>query len=43
MGTGNYQIEQMLALLPEGWQAKAKELRAFERRREVKRPKTCCV
>jgi hypothetical protein len=38
MGTGNYQIEQMLALLPEGWQAKAKELGAFERGREVNTP-----
>jgi hypothetical protein len=38
MGTGNYQIEQLLALLPEGWQDKAKELGAFERGREVKTP-----
>jgi hypothetical protein len=34
-----YTFEDLLALLPEGWQAKAKELGAFERAREVKSPK----
>ncbi|MFP3089728.1 hypothetical protein LQZ21_05315 [Treponema sp. TIM-1] len=38
METGNYEFEQLVALLPEGWQAKAKELGAFERAREIKSP-----
>jgi hypothetical protein len=38
MGKEIYTFKDLLALLPEGWQAKAKELGAFERAREVKSP-----
>jgi hypothetical protein len=38
MGTGNYEFEQILKLLPEGWEAKAKELGALQRAREVQSP-----
>jgi hypothetical protein len=35
MGTGNYEFDQIVALLPEGWQEKAKELGALERVRKA--------
>jgi hypothetical protein len=38
MGRENYKFEQLLSLLPEGWEAKAKELGAFKRAREIKTP-----
>jgi hypothetical protein len=31
MGKGKYRFEQLLKLLPEGWEAKARELKAFQR------------
>ena len=36
MGEGQEQIKRLMALLPEGWQAQAKELGAFRRAREIK-------
>jgi hypothetical protein len=39
MGMGEIRFEQMLQILPEGWEAKAKELGAFQRAREIKSPK----
>jgi hypothetical protein len=38
MGVGRYEIEKMFSYLPEGWEAKAKELGALQRAREVKTP-----
>lgn len=38
MGRGKDRFEQLLNLLPEGWDAKAKELGAFRRAREIKTP-----
>ena len=34
MGDGKEQIKRLMELLPEGWQAQAKELGAFRRARE---------
>ena len=39
MGRETEQFEQLLELLPQGWEAKAKELEAFKRVREIKTPK----
>ena len=39
MGRETEQFEQLLELLPEGWEEKAKELGAFERGREIKTPR----
>ena len=36
MGGGKKQFEQLLRFLPEGWEAKAKELGALKRAREIK-------
>ena len=36
MGLGEYKFEELLRLLPEGWEAKAKELGALQRAREIK-------
>jgi hypothetical protein len=38
MGRGEIQFERVLRLLPEGWEAKAKELGALQRAREIKTP-----
>ena len=38
MGRGKDRFKQLLGLLPEGWEAKAKELGAFQRAREIKSP-----
>jgi hypothetical protein len=38
MGWGQTKFKQMLHLLPEGWEAKAKELGAFKRARKIKTP-----
>ena len=38
MGRGEIRFEQVLRLLPEGWEAKAKELGALQRAREIKTP-----
>jgi len=38
MGRGEIRFEQVLRLLPEGWEAKAKELGALRRAREIKTP-----
>jgi len=38
MGRGEIRFEQVLRLLPEGWEAKAKELGALQRAREIKSP-----
>jgi len=38
MGRENERFKQMLDLLPEGWEAKAKELGAFQRAREIDSP-----
>ena len=38
MGWGEYRFEELLHLLPEGWEAKAKELGALQRAREIKTP-----
>ena len=38
MGRGEIRFDQMLRLLPEGWEAKAKELGALQRAREIKTP-----
>jgi len=38
MGWGEERFEQVLRLLPEGWEAKAKELGALRRSREIKTP-----
>jgi len=38
MGWGEERFEQVLRLLPEGWEAKAKELGALRRAREIKTP-----
>ena len=38
MGRGEIGFEQVLRLLPEGWEAKAKELGALQRAREIKTP-----
>ena len=38
MGLGEIRFEQVLRLLPEGWEAKAKELGALQRAREIKTP-----
>ena len=38
MGQGEIRFEQMLQLLPEGWESKAKELGALQRAREIKSP-----
>jgi len=39
MGRGKDRFEQLLKLLPEGWEKKARELKAFQRAREIKSPK----
>jgi len=39
MGREKERFEQILKLLPEDWEAKAKELGAFQRAREIKSPK----
>jgi hypothetical protein len=39
MGREKDQFGQMLKLLPEGWEEKARELKAFQRARELKSPK----
>ena len=36
MGWGDYKFEELLHFLPEGWEAKAKELGALQRTREIK-------
>ena len=36
MGWGDYKFEELLPLLPEGWEVKAKELGALQRAREIK-------
>ena len=38
MGRGKDRFNQLLKMLPEGWEAKAKELGAFQRAREIKSP-----
>jgi hypothetical protein len=38
MGRGEERFEQMLRLLPEGWEAKAKELGALQRARKIQTP-----
>jgi len=38
MGRGEIRFEQVLRLLPEGWEAKAKELGALQRAREIRTP-----
>jgi hypothetical protein len=38
MGRESQQFEQLLVMLPEGWEAKAKELGAFKRARKIKTP-----
>ena len=38
MGWGEERFEQVLRLLPEGWESKAKELGALQRAREIKTP-----
>jgi hypothetical protein len=38
MGRGERRIEQMLRLLPEGWEEKAKELSAIQRARKIQTP-----
>jgi hypothetical protein len=38
MGREKDRFKQLLKLLPEGWEAKAKELGAFQRSREIKTP-----
>jgi hypothetical protein len=38
MGRGEIRFERVLRLLPEGWEAKAKELGALQRAREIKTP-----
>jgi hypothetical protein len=38
MEEGKYQFEKLAALMPEGWEAKARELGAFQRAREIKTP-----
>jgi hypothetical protein len=38
MGRENERFGQLLQLLPEGWEAKAKELGALQRSREIKKP-----
>jgi hypothetical protein len=38
MGEGKNQFKQLLQLLPEGWDGKAKELGAFQRGRKIKTP-----
>jgi hypothetical protein len=43
MGTGNYEFEQILKLLPEGWEAKAKELGALHGLVSCKALKNCCA
>jgi hypothetical protein len=32
----NYQFEDLLALMPKGWEEKARELKAFTRTRKLK-------
>ena len=39
MGRGKDVFKQLLRFLPDGWEAKAKELGAFQRAREIKSPK----
>ena len=36
MGWGEYRFEELLQFLPEGWEAKAKELGALQRAGEIK-------
>jgi hypothetical protein len=38
MGEDNYTFEDLAAIMPEGWRAKAKELGALQRAREIKTP-----
>ena len=38
MGKGEERFEQLLKKLPEGWEAKSKELGAFQRAREIQTP-----
>jgi hypothetical protein len=38
MGRGESRFEQVMGMLPEGWEAKAKELGALQRAREIKTP-----
>ncbi|MDR2739554.1 MAG: hypothetical protein LBB68_06960, partial [Treponema sp.] len=38
MGRENDLFEQLLKLLPEGWEAKARELKAFQRERGIQSP-----
>ena len=38
MGWGEERFKQVLRLLPEGWELKAKELGALQRAREIKTP-----
>jgi hypothetical protein len=38
MGEDNYTFEDLAAIMPEGWRAKAKELGALRRAREIKTP-----
>jgi hypothetical protein len=38
MGRGEYRFEKVLGMLPEGWEAKAKELGALRRARGIKTP-----
>ena len=38
MGIGEQRFEQLLKMLPEGWETKAKELGAFQRGRAIQTP-----
>jgi hypothetical protein len=38
MGEGTYQFKDLVALMPEGWEAQAKALGALQRSREIKTP-----